>query len=233
MQESINLLVNGCSFSRGPDSWPYHLDGVNVTNLACAGAGNTYIHDTTISELSQRSYDFVAIMWSGVDRFDIKVDDIDLMDTTYTSKYQSSRNDWKGKVIFPVNDQDYVEKDWLFGCGEINNDTFIKNKKLFTPIYYLQNRKQFVHRSLIYFISLQNTLKQLNTPYLFMFYQDYEKELAQTYPHLYNMLDHSRIYNSENIYSITKRNVWYDADGFHPGVAAHQQWATLIQDLIK
>jgi len=233
MQEPINLLVNGCSFSRGPTAWPYHLNGVNITNLACAGAGNTYIHDTTIAELSLRQYDFVAIMWSGLDRFDIKVDCIDSMDTPYTSKYQSTRNDWKGKVIVPVNDQDYVEKDWLFGCGHINNDAFIKNTKLFNTIYRLQNRKQFAHKSLVYFISLQNTLKQLNMPYLFMFFQDYVNELKTLHPQLYKMLDQSQIYNDKNIYNITKANSWYDEDGQHPGLQAHQEWAELIQPFIK
>ena len=76
MIQQKNLLVNGCSFSRGPNSWPYFLSNVNLVNLAQAGAGNTYIHETTIAELSQRKYDLVIVMWTGIPRIDFKVNDI-------------------------------------------------------------------------------------------------------------------------------------------------------------
>ena len=50
----MRLLVNGCSFSRGSTAWPNHitkLAAANLINLAQAGAGNTYIAQTTQSEL--------------------------------------------------------------------------------------------------------------------------------------------------------------------------------------
>jgi len=233
MQEPIDLLVNGCSFSRGPTAWPYHLDGVNVTNLACAGAGNTYIHDSTISELSKRHYDFVAVMWSGIARIDVKVDDIDQFGTsTYTSRYQSTQNDWPGKKIWPVNDQDYVEQDWVFGCGFINREDAVVKSKLFDQLYYHQDQLQLVQGLLIKMISLQSILKQMGIPYLFSYYNDYEKEL-HVCTELYAMLDKTNIYNVQNIYTITKNNNWYDEDGIHPGLDAHLEWARLIQPYVK
>jgi hypothetical protein len=232
MQEPIDLLVNGCSFSRGPTAWPYHLDGVDVTNLACAGAGNTYIHDTTISELSKRSYDFVAVMWSGIARVDVKVNDINrFKGSAYTSQYQSANNDWPGKKICPVNDQDYIEKDWVFGCGFINQEDAMVKSKLFDQLYYYQNLRQLTYGLLINMISLQSVLKQMNVPYLFSYYNDYESEL-KSWPELYAMLDNANIYSSQNIYTITKNNNWYDEDGIHPGLSAHQEWARLIQPYI-
>ena len=75
------ILVNGCSFSRGENSWPYQLQDLmnfDLVNLAQAACGNTYILESTISELSHRHYDFIIIMWSGVDRVDQRVDDIEL-----------------------------------------------------------------------------------------------------------------------------------------------------------
>jgi len=233
MQEPIDLLVNGCSFSRGPTAWPYHLVGVNVTNLACAGAGNTYIHDSTISELSKRSYDFVIVMWSGIARIDFRVNDINqFKGSAYTSQYQSTHNDWPGKKIWPVNDQDYIERDWVFGCGFINQEDVMLKSKLFDQLYYYQDQMQMIQGLLIKMISLQSVLKQMSIPYLFSYYNDYETELRSC-PELYNLLDKNNIYNIQNICNITKRNNWYDEDGVHPGIDAHREWAKLIQPYVK
>ena len=195
------LLVNGCSFSRGPNSWPYWLSGYDVVNLAQSGAGNTYMHDTTISELTNRSYDFVIVMWTGIHRIDIKVADISLFSKSpYTSQYQHQQNDWAEKIVIPINDQDYVEKDWVFGCGYINKDPAIRDSKIFEQIYKHVDERQFCYGTLIKMISLQNFLKQMRIPYLFTFYQDYE-QILKMHPALYSALDQTRIYNKDNIYT--------------------------------
>lgn len=229
----MNILVNGCSFSRGPTAWPYHLKDTNIVNLACAGAGIDYIFNTTIAELSQRSYDFVAVMWTSPARIDLKVESIkEFNNSPYTSAYQSLQNDWETKVIVPVNDQDYVEKDWVFGCGHLNKDPALLKTKVFESQYMHQSPDQFTHLTLIKMIALQNTLKQINVPYLFMYYQDYSAELEK-HKSLYQQLDQRCIYNKHNIYTITKQNCWYDPDGIHPGLLAHQHWANLIAPFIK
>jgi hypothetical protein len=71
------VLANGCSFSRGPGSWPYALQSIynfNLVNLAQSGAGNTYIFESTVLEISQRVYDLVLIMWSDPNRIDYRFD---------------------------------------------------------------------------------------------------------------------------------------------------------------
>ena len=234
MQETIKLLVNGCGFSRGPSSWPYQLKGVDVTNLACSGAGNNYIHDTTVSELSKRKYDFVAVMWSKITRVDIKVNAIEqFRNSTNTSEYQSSKNDWPEKKIFPINDQDFVEKDWVFGQGFLNKnkDPVIVDSNIFNGIYNNKADHQFVYDLLIKMISLQAILKQLNIPYLFMFYQNYEHELFE-YMNFYDMLDKTHIYNAENIYDIAIQKESFELDRYTPGATAQTTWAELIQPLI-
>jgi hypothetical protein len=228
----MNLLVNGCSFSRGPTAWPYHLTGVNIVNLACSGAGNDYIFNSTLAELSQRKYDFVAIMWTQPSRIDVKVSDItQFAESSYTSVYQATRNDWAEKVIDPVNDQDYVEKDWVYGCGFLNKDSALLKTKLFDRLYFYQNDPQFNYLTLVKMIAMQNTLKQMNIPYLFTYFRNYSDKLAEI-PHLYNMLDQSRIYDDQNIYTIAKNNNWFDEDGYHPGIKAHCRWAELITPFI-
>jgi hypothetical protein len=232
LEPAMNILVNGCSFRRGSTAWPYHLKDVNVVNLACAGAGNDYIFNSTIAELSQRQYDFVVIMWTQPARVDFKVNDIEqFSNSPYTSAYQSTRNDWKEKVVYPINDQDYVEKDWVYGCGFLNRDSALLKTKLFDQVYFYQDDSQFNHMTLVKMIAMQNTLKQLGIPYLFTYFRDFADNLAKI-PHLYNMLDQSRIYNDENIDNITKNNDWFDEDGLHPGVDAHRRWAELINPRI-
>ena len=228
----INILINGCSFSRGPGSWPYFLKNATVTNLAQAGAGNTYIHETTVAELAQRSYNFVAIMWTGIHRVDFKVSDIDrFANSTYTSRYQMLQNDWAEKVIEPINDQDYVEKNWVFGCGHINKETAMTKTQMFDSVYRHLDESEFVYNFLVKVISLQSLLKQMNIPYVFTFYQDYINQLHQ-HSALYQLLDQRYIYNEQNISQIMQSNNWYDVDGLHPGPRAHQVWATLIDNFI-
>ena len=233
MKAIKNLLVNGCSFSRGPGSWPYYLKYQNIVNLAQAGAGNTYIHETTMGELAQRSYDFVIVMWTGIHRVDLKVSNIeDFAESKYTSQYQHQQNDWLEKVVHPINDQDYVEKNWVFGCGHINNELALRRSKIFDGVYKHVGQLQFVDGLLIKMISLQNTLKQMQIPYLFTFYEDYDNDLKAN-KSLYSMLDQNQIYNKENIIRITKTNQWFDQDGIHPGVVAHCTWAQLVQTKIE
>ena len=228
-----NLLVNGCSFSRGPGSWPYYLKYQNIINLSQAGAGNTYIHETTVAEVTQRSYDFVVVMWTGIHRVDYKVSNIqEFSESKYTSQYQHQQNDWPGKIIHPVNDQDYVEKNWVFGCGHVNNELALKRSKIFDSVYKHVGYPQFIDSLLIKMISLQNTLKQMQIPYLFTFYEDYNHEL-KTNTNLYSMLDQTQMYSEENINSIANTNKWFDSDNIHPGLIAHQTWANLIQPKIE
>lgn len=224
-----NVLVNGCSFSRGPGSWPYHLQNrlnFNMVNLAQAAAGNFYIHNTTISEISQRSYDLVIIMWSGLQRVDVQVEDIRLFDqTAYTSYSQSKLNDWPEKIVYPVNDQDYVEKNWVLAAG--NTDEYLKSIKFADSHHRHIGRKQAIQQSLIHMISLQSILKQLGILYLFTFFKNYMSDLEKHF--LFRHLDLKNIYADENIEDLARKHNSFAADKQHPGDLVHEMWANLIE----
>jgi hypothetical protein len=223
------MLINGCSFSRGPGAWPYHL-GYEIINLAQAAAGNTYIVETTIAELVRRSYDAVTIMWTAPQRQDLRVTNIkEFADSKYTSEYQRLQNDWPEKIVWPENDQNYVERNWVFGCGYINGDLALRKTRVFEPTYRFQSDTEFEQGFLIKMISLQNTLKQLNIPYLFTFYHPYFDDLKKH--DLFKLLDLDSIYNDTNITDIMRDNNWYDTDGAHPGTQAHQAWAEIIKNI--
>ena len=213
----MNILVNGCSFSRGPGSWPYFLNCTSLVNLACAGAGNNYICDSTIRELHQRSYDHVIVMWSGLGRFDIQST---FKDTAYNSGYQSTKNDWPQKIVIPINDQDYVETDWLFGCGHINHEHNILSSNIFTGIYKYSTQKQLEQNSLARMVSLQSYLKCSNISYTFCLYQPYKID--------FSLIDEKNCEISDNISDIALKLSSYDTDGIHPGELAHKTWADIL-----
>jgi hypothetical protein len=225
-----NVLVNGCSFSRGPIAWPYCLQkklNFNLVNLSLSSAGNKYIHDSTIAELSQRQYDHVFIMWTGLQRNDVQVADIAQFDQCVTSAKQVVENDWDDKVVWPVNDRDYVEKDWVF-IGLDN--PYIKLIKFAEYIKY-RSRANEVHQSLLYMITLQAVLKAQGIPYTFSFFTDYVTDL--THSPLYTMLDFNNICAADNIHAIAKRINSHDVDGYHPGVEANQLWADKLIEFIN
>jgi hypothetical protein len=222
----MRILTNGCSFSRGPTAWPNHIAkwaNADLINLAQAGAGNTYISRSTITELQKRSYDLVLIMWTGLERIDIQVEDIDLFDSTpNTSKYQSLQNDWPEKVVLPINDQDYVEKNWVFGVAHINGDSFISKTKLFEYQYKYQNFENHATRSFLDMLSLESYLQNRNIPYAFAFYKDYYKSILA----LVDQLDKSKIFTASNVFTIAQTINDWDPDGLHPGPLAQEVWAS-------
>jgi hypothetical protein len=229
----IKLLTNGCSFSRGPTAWSNHVArsiNADLVNLAQSGAGNTYIRQSTIGELSQRSYDLVLIMWTGLERIDIQVEEIDFFETPYTSKYQSSQNDWPEKIVIPINDQDYVEKNWVFGVGYMNSDTFLRKNDLFPGLYKYIGQQEHIRRSMIDMICLQDFLKARNIDYAFSFYQNYLNDL-QSHKSLWNLIDHTNLIPGD-LYSIACEMKNFDDDKIHPGIDAHQHWGKLVLDYL-
>jgi len=227
----VKILVNGPSVARGAGSWPYILQEqleenieCDIINLAQAGAGNEYIYATTIAELAQRKYDLVMVMWCDFRRFDVKVKDITKFnDTTYTSLYQSKQNDWPSKVIWPENDQDYVEKDWVFGCGYINGDGE-SLKPLFKEFYDHTDYESHYHRSLTRIIGLQGILKSMNQPYLFCSVRELKDLRVNS--HLYEMIDKRNLVLQTPHKIAGEIDSW--ADETHPGPAAHTEFVKYL-----
>ena len=230
----MKVLVNGCSFSRGPVAWPYYLETIDqshLINLACSGAGNTYIFESTVQEIFQRSYDMVLIMWSGFTRVDLLVEDINYFnDSHYTSNYQRTRNDWPEKIIEPVNDQNFVDPRWIFGCGHINQEPVLTQSGAFEGIYRYVGVDQFLFHSAIKIIALQNILKQNDIPYIFMFYQPFEQQF-QKFEYLNNAIDWNNFYLEQNIFTMAQKNQDLD-DTYHPKEKTNRFWAQLVDNQI-
>ena len=232
----MKILVNGGSISCGPGSWPYLVQehfNADIVNLAQSGSGNTYVCQATISELAQRSYDIVLIQWTPFIRFDYKVKNIDkFSNTIYTSEHQSQHNDWPGKVIWPINDQDYVEKDWIFGGGRaMNNDPDVDLARAFDGFYNYAGPSEYMYHAMMSVISLQSYLKTNSIPYLFCFGRPWK--MLDRYKHLNAQLDQSSMFTASYIYDIAYQNNWYANDGFHPNADAQKEFARQLIPAIE
>lgn len=215
----MNVLINGASICRGEDSWPYYLQEkiqteFNLVNLSQSGAGNYYLHDSTISEISKRPYDLVMVMWSYIERFDFRVRNINLFrDTQSTSWYSLRQNDWPSKKIHPVNDQDYVEDNWVFGCGYLNQRLDDSIGRILKEYYQAVGTQEFMSTTLIKIISLQNTLKALDIPYVFMNYRPLLR--LKEFDNLHALIDWSNFYDGPYLNHLAKEHDDFD-DTLHP-----------------
>jgi hypothetical protein len=230
----MKVLVNGPSTARGPNSWPYFLQqklNFDLINLSQAGAGNNYICDATIEEFAQRPYDLAIIMWADLRRFDIKVKDIDYFaDTIYTSRHQKSMNDWPEKQIYPVNDQDYVGDNWVFGCGYIN-DPSKSLVELFENYYKHTDIEDQYYSGFMKIIALQSFFKSRNQPYVFCGVRKLVK--LDRFGFLYDLLDFDHIINDLTPHDLAKRLNDWDSDGFHPGPMAQRLFADRVEKFLN
>lgn len=226
----MNVLLNGTCSSRGPGSWPYYLN-CNLVNLSLSGAGNAYIHDTTIAELAKRSYDVVVVMWGESQHCSIKVDDITkFADSKNTSLYQSSLNDWAGKVSYPVDDRTYVDKNWILNAGYLNNMNDSVSK-FFKEYHKHITHSQILEADITRMISLQGVLKTLKQPYLFLYGRPFKK--LKRFDHLYNLIDWDNFYIADSLMEIADRTNDHEVDNKYPGQAGQQYYAGLIDAQIK
>jgi hypothetical protein len=232
----MKILVNGGSISRGPGSWPYCIQkslNADLVNLSQSGSGNTYIHESTISELAKRNYDLAIIQWTPFIRFDFKVRDIKKFDgTIFTSEHQHQQNDWPEKIVEPVNDQDFVERDWIFGCGvAVNYDQHPALNDAFGGFYRHSGPSEHMYHATMKLISLQSFLTVKKIPYLFVFGRQFK--ILDRYSHLRDLIDWDHMYTDHTILDLVEQRNSLDPDGLHPSAAVYQEFADLILPRVK
>ena len=146
----MNFLTSGCSFT-GTEAtnsgWPVWLQAHGtVKNLGMPGAGNEYIAESIMYELlnNKNKYDCVLVMWSGLQRIDLRVDPL-FSDNTL---------------------QSFVDIDY-FPIG----DMIVKSG--FEKIASVGNEITRAYKSLMEMIKLQSFLADKDIPCYFMSYVNY------------------------------------------------------------
>lgn len=234
----MRILASGCSFTTGgpKQSWPSLLmhPRHHVCNLGRSSAGNKYICQSIISELSIRPnfYKIVLVMWSGLSRVDLGI-----AANTFQLLNGSYDRDVNGRYFGLVGDA-YTHAhghDMLKPFGQ--------------EYFKLVNEEASVYESLIQMICLQSFLKSINMPYRFMSYVNYWNDLSQVtdlncgvykYQSCHALIeqldfDNFIFYNNQRdgIYELAKENNWFADDRFHPSVQGHQAWADLVKEKIS
>jgi hypothetical protein len=165
-----NLVVNGCSFTRdqtNTNTWATHLRNTIepkiYQNLACSGAGNFYICNSTIDYLSSSNLDpaetMVIVMWSGSGRKDIRISG---------EWYYHFENQYNYRAkSFNDNESEY----YLFSGGLTNSWMETPPiRKIFEWSYKLSDPVSLCKDTLIHIINLENYLKVHGYQYRFAGY---------------------------------------------------------------
>lgn len=207
----MRILTNGCSFTASLPfkTWPYLLGTDAVKNLAQHSAGNQWICDSTIAELSENSYDLVLVMWSGLDRLDWTVEEGIYNQST---GFKSANN---------------------FGIHYLHNE-----QDLFKQISVAIGHRERVFNSLMKIISLQSYLQARDIKYKFMSYMNvWEEVYGLGFEYLDQQINFDHwIFTDDNrngLFELSQDSKLYIADGYHPNQQAHEQWAELIRKTIN
>ena len=222
----MRILVNGASISAEKNGWQDQLQKLlncEMTNLSVPSCGYDYVHDTTIAELSEQTYDMVLIMWPAIAvRTDWKVDDATQFGhDAWTSGYHAAGND-------------RIESDWIFGGSHIvdeSQDIPAERRspisRLFADYYSVVKPPQLMRQSLIKLITLQSVLKSMNIPYVFM--NAVPTKPFPRFANLYKMIDDDGFYNHEHIMPYcTRHKLLEPGDVSHPSTAGHLAFAELL-----
>jgi len=150
------VLVNGCSFTAlsSHKNWPDYLPtNWKVTNIASHAAGNQWICDSTIVNTIKFDYDLVLIMWSGLTRIDMAVNE-----TTWDQFWQYKNAN---------------EIGLYYGhCGIGDNPRF-PMFAITKPIIKFSGEKELIFQSLMNMLKLQSWLESKNINYRFMSFMNY------------------------------------------------------------
>lgn len=210
----MKILVNGTSVNIGPDTWPNHLQeklNCEIVNLSRGHAGNRYIHDSTINEISQRSYELVIINWNYFGRVDFK-----------------TQWDCIPKDEYTVSNPNYslLDKKWYFGDPKFE-DAELQQITNTAKEYYEKvsgSKNLMIEATLIHIISLQSILKAQHIPYIFTFYGS-TTAYQHRFPELWAMIDQSCIVDMD-LHDVAHKNGWVWED--HPTYPAHAMFTDLL-----
>ena len=241
----MKFLISGCSFTQWPEypggpniCWPRYFQEQNpqveIKTVAEAAAGNQYIADSVIRNVSEERPDHVIVMWSGVSRLDYLTS---LEDPAWDALYDS----YGFYRRLPGNKLGYI-----FSGGRMG--TWFKNPvahKMFNEMYKVSSDTSLGYINLMEIVKTQNFLKAQGIPYHFMSYVNYwndrpdvsrngdfgvmgNRDLAP----LVNAIDFDHWIFSDNekngLYELSIARNDFQADGFHPGNATQEAWARVI-----
>lgn len=155
------VLMIGCSFFDRPGYWPWLATveeklELEIDLISHDGFGNKRILHSLLDKLSQHTYDYVIISFSGFDRDEIII--------------PQSNLDWFTQVSVHKDIDKFL---WYSSGGYGGNYTQENDRNLFKNRYrYAYRFTDLVKINASYIISAQSILQNMQIPYTFCFYSN-------------------------------------------------------------
>lgn len=174
----IKLITSGCSFTHAPNSWANYLKKeYDLTNIAEGGSGNEMNLRNASLELLTYPYSHAIIQISGINRFEIIIDE----------KLNPINNYIVPKEIYTWI-KSTGDQRWWRGIQQNNFDLFRTSKnisnRLDAYVKYCHSDIQQILRTLIGIVHLQKICEINNVKSLFFCWKNeftlYEKQIQSS-----------------------------------------------------
>jgi hypothetical protein len=238
---SQTLLV-GCSFLERLNfrlsNDDYHVNAKKYTVLASAGSGNQALAARTIYEVSQKKYDQVVVLWSGINRLDFPVSEE--LNRAYP---ENKPGYWVARCH--IGSQVWFHSGGMLGLGTNDLTTTPEPIKKFFQTQYLgteSGSKYLTELSLLSILSTQAVLDKAKIPYQMGFIYDTQRSILgeqQEHSHgmmykdtpLCNAVDWTKFTRFESPYEWAKRVSRLEQDNYHPTRNAIIDWFKLAMNI--
>jgi hypothetical protein len=226
------LITTGCSFTAEgiwPDyslwkSWPYFLGKIvnrEVINKGTTAVGNFYIVNKLYETLDTSKYNsdnsIVIVMWSGIDRVDLVVNDEEF--------YHFKR--------VGIRDQ------WVHSGGKEFNQSRGKDRYWYNYYKTYHTEQDSYTQTLQHMLGAQEFLTNRKIPYLFLTYKDIFTDRRRKYKRAKNLENHinwDRFHFPNGEFGgefewVKDNNLTWSEDGIHPSEESHKKYAEYLYNL--
>jgi hypothetical protein len=187
-----------------------------IVNLARVCGVNKYIHDSIVTEVTERDYDLVLVQWTAPNIVEFR------------TQYDTGLFDWE--MYNGNKHHNLLQKDWMWShtpdgvmpspeAAVAKNHMFESRFKL-TPGAYTNHQTMLTQ-----ILSLQSVLKSYDIPYVFIFYRKL-LQLKQ-FKRYYDRIDWHNVHD-QYLFRIAKDNDYWNHDSYHPTAAAYEYYAQEI-----
>lgn len=124
----MKILISGCSFTEHRN-WPnliFDSKKHSIKNLGRSAAGNNYISNSITGNLDYKP-DFVFILWSGINRIDLRVPDSQTMREFSSIDEKILGYKWdtiKNSLYYFSGGGINIDLDWVGGYNNIKDDSW-------------------------------------------------------------------------------------------------------------
>ena len=224
------LITTGCSFTTSYSgrwkSWPYFFGKIvnrEVINKGTTAVGNFYIVNKLYETIDTSKYNsdnsIVIVMWSGIDRVDLVVNDEEF----YHSKRVDIRDQW---VHSGSGSKDF-------------NQSLIKDRYWYNYYKTYHTEEDSYLQTLQHMLGAQEFLTNRKIPYLFLTYKDIFTDRRRKYKRAKNLENHinwDRFHFPNGEFGgefewVKDNNLTWSGDGIHPSQESHKKYVEYLHNL--